>query len=288
MHGSTLTLEARGLGEALLWGDATMKKVMLLLTFVVAAGVAAVVLGVRNWPSEGLDAETVLAQAQAQEDGVLAQLTEGKALHQVDVVYRRYGPAAGLIREMTTEWYLPERYAHELWLEIGSAGVVTQARGWVRDEHGVLLQDISTVGAEVVTKDVASGAETRLPLSLSVEDIKANLQGARRSLDEAVLRGDAAITERSPRLVLEQQLPPPTPAPTAAPGSLSRGYSIPYLEDISTSGWISRTEVDPNTFAVSRSSIVVVDTAGQEHVVEEWQTMVFEIVDGGQVPQGAE
>lgn len=265
-----------------------MKKVVLLLTLIIAVAVVAVVLGVRNWPSDGLDAETVLAQAKAQEDGVLAQLHEGKALHQVDAVYRRYGPAAELIKQMTTEWYLPERYVHEVWFEVGEEGKITQVWGSVKDENGKQLQEIRTVGRQVVTKDVASGAETRLALSLSTNDIKENLQKARESLDGAVLRGDAIITRRAPVLTIEQELSVPKSGSSSTADSLSQGYSIPFVEDIEASRWISRMEVDPATFAISSSSSILLDTAGEEHVVEQWQRMAFEIVDAEQVPSGTQ
>jgi hypothetical protein len=262
-----------------------MKKVVLLLTLMVAAAVVAVVLGVRNWSSGGLDAETVLAQAQAQEDGVLVQLTEGKALHQVNVIYRRHGPAAELIRDMATEWYLPEQVVQEVWFEVGSGGAVTQLRGWIKDENGVLLQDISTVGGEVVTKDEASGAEMRLPLRGSVEEIKANIQKGRQLRDEAILHGQAVISSQSARsIVIDRELTPEE-IPAVASASDSRGYSIPYTQDIQASRWISRTEVDTKTSRSLRWSIVLVDRAGQEWVVEDWQT-VLEVVDAGEVPAG--
>jgi len=265
-----------------------MKKVLLLLTLLLAAAVAAVVLGVRNWPSDGLDAETVLAQAKAEErageEEVLAQLTEGKALHQVHARYDRHGPAAEVIREIATEWYLPERIVNETWEEVGPGGMLTRVRGWAKDENGVVLQDIYTVGGEVVTKDVASGAEERRPLRWSVEDLKAAIQRDRQFLDEAMLRGDAVISSRNAEVIVIDQELAPLPQPAAYSDSRGGGYSIPYTHDIQASRWMKRTEVDAKTSRFLRSSTVLVDASGQERVVQEWQPIVFEVVDANQIP----
>jgi hypothetical protein len=260
--------------------------VLLLLTLGLAVIAAAVVLGVRNWPSDGMDAETVLAQAQAQEDGVLAQLTEGKALHQVDARYDRHGPAAEIIKEIATEWYLPERIVNETWEEIGPGGMITRVRGWAKDESGVVLQDIYTVGAEVVTKDVASGAEERRPLRWSVEDLKAAIQRDRQFLDEAMLRGDAVISSRNAEVIVIDRELPPLPQPPAYSDSRGHGYSIPVTYDIQASRWISRIEVDAKTSRFLRTSTVLVDASGQETVAQEWQPIVFEVVDAKQIPAG--
>jgi len=263
-----------------------MRRVLLLLALVLLVAAVAVTVGVRTWPSGGLDAGTVLARAEGQEDAVFAQLTEGKALHEVDTRYRRQGPAADQIRQMTTEWYLPERTVGEMWFEVGPGGAVTRVRGWVKDENDAVLQDISTVEGEVVTKDVASGAEMRRPLT-SVEKIRASVQRSREFLDQALLRGKAVVSSQNAQTItVDQGLALPEPEPTLAPNSFSQGYSIPYTKDIEAVRRLSRTEVDAKTSRFLRWCVILVDAAGQERVVEEWQSIAFQVVDASEVPPG--
>lgn len=147
-----------------------------------------------------------------------------------------------------------------------------------------MLQDIYTVGAEVVTKDVASGAEERRPLRWSVEDLKAAVQRDRLFLDEAMLRGDAVISSRNSEVIVIDRELAPLPQPAAYSDSRGGGYTIPYTHDIQASRWISRAELDAKTSRFLRASIVLVDASGQQSVVQQWQPIVFEVVDAKQIP----
>lgn len=256
-------------------------------------GVAAVVvLALRAWPSDDLTAPEVLARSQAAEEEVLAQLTEGKVLHLRDEVYRRHGPAASLIRAMSSEWYLPERYVHEFWLEVGPGGKFSHVRGSVRSETGDLLRDITTVGTEVLTRDVASGAEERHgPLRVSVEDIASRMHASielrREQLESgtAVVTGEGKIDGR-PTLIVEETMPAPPKMADVADGQ-AQGYSIiiPYTQDIDAVRWLRRTEVDSESFLALRWSVVVVGSAGREIVLEEKYRAAFTVVDQSAMPR---
>jgi hypothetical protein len=160
---------------------------------------AAVFLGVHSWPSDTLDAATVLAKSRDAEAKLLAEATEGKAIHLVDMIYRRHGPAAARIRAMSDEWYLPESYRGEVWVEVGAGGKISKVYGAVTDEGGGTLQEIWTVGDQIVTRDVAGGVERRSPLDLSVKDIADSVELGVRRTEEQIARGAATIVGEPPR-----------------------------------------------------------------------------------------
>jgi len=259
----------------------TWHRTVVLLALLAAA--AGVLLALRIWPSGELTASEVVARSQAAEEEVLAQLTKGKVLYMRDEVYRRHGPAASLIRQMSSEWYLPERYVHELWLEVGPGGKFSHVRGSVRGETGEVLQDITTVGAEVITRDIASGAEFRTPLQVSIEDIATAMRMSIELRREQVQSGTAVVTDGDRidgrgTLVVEEAIPGPAKIADVREGDTS-GYSIPYVEDIEPVRWLRRTEVDSESFLPLRWSLVVVDAANQETVVEQKQRTVFDVLD---------
>ena len=267
----------------------TWHRTVVLLALLAAAAV--VVLALRAWPSDDLTAPEVLARSQAAEEEVLAQLTEGKVLHLRDEVYRRHGPAASLIRAMSSEWYLPERYVHELWLEVGPGGKFSHVRGSVRGETGEVLQDITTVGTEVITRDIASGAEFRTPLQVSIEDIatamRMSIELRREQLESgtAVVTGEGKIDGR-PTLIVEETMPAPPKMADVADGQ-AQGYSIiiPYTQDIDAVRWLRRTEVDSESFLALRWSVVVVGSAGREIVLEEKYRAAFTVVEPSAMPR---
>ena len=268
----------------------TWAVVVLLLVGVVGAAAFAV----RSWPTDTLDAATVLARSRDAEAKILAEATEGKAIHLVDTIYRRHGPAAAQIRAMIDEWYLPESYEGEVWVQIGSGGKISEVYGAVTDEEGTIYQQIRTVGDEVVTQDLAGGVEHRTPLGLSVEDIARSVgMGVRRTEEQidsgaATIVGQGEITGRE-TVILEMSRRSEVPAPQAESGGqgFSFGYSIPYTADLNAVERVKRLEVDRETFFYpSRWSVLVVDAAGREHLVEERTTVTFEILDRTDVPRG--
>jgi len=257
---------------------------LLLVGSVAAAGIAAAVfLSVINWSSNGPDPATALARSQAAEDEVLAQLTEGKALHQKILVYTRHGPAAEMIRQRSTEWYLPERHISELWLLAGAAGEIVSVRGWVKSESGETLQDITTVGSEVVTRDISSGAEVRTPLKgLSADAVAEGAATRTRELlqatraGEAVIAGNGQVAGRT-TLRIDQETALSDPI-------VGEGFSLPYMDDLKPVKLVKRTELDEQSFQVLRYSLITTGSLGDEQLVEEWQRVEFEVVSPSTVP----
>jgi len=264
----------------------TWHRTVILLALLAAA--AGALLALRIWPSGELTASEVVARSQAAEEEVLAQLTKGKVLYMRDEVYRRHGPAASLIRQMSSEWYLPERYVHELWLEVGPGGKFSHARGSLRAETGEVLQDITTVGTEVITRDVASGAQEASPLELSVEDLASRMGMSIELRKEQVESGTAVVTgggriDGRATLVVEETMPSPPKMADVADGH-AQGYSIPYTQDIDAVRWLRRTEVDRESLLALRWSVVAVDAAGTEIIVEEKYRAAFAVVDQSEMP----
>jgi hypothetical protein len=260
-----------------------MRRHLFLVPLVIAATASVLALALRPWPSDDLDAARVVASSQTAEEEVLAQLTEGKALHQKVVVYTRHGAAATVIRERATEWYLPERHVSELWLEAGPKGKIVRVSGWVKSDSGDLLQEITTAGTEVITRDVASGKEWRSSLAgLSAPAAASRIAELRAALLEgmdtgkAVVSGHGRIGERN-TVILDEETEPPDPIQ-------GEGYSLPYIEDIRPVMLVQRTEVDEETFRFLRWSAIAVDSQAVEYVVEQSDRVVFEIVDSSEVP----
>jgi hypothetical protein len=269
----------------------TWAVVVLVLVGVIGITVA---FAVHSWPSGTLDARTVLAKSRDAEAKLLAEATEGKVFHQVDRVYRRHGPAAAQIRAMSDEWYLPESYWHELWVEVGGGGKIGRVYGSLRDDQGGILLEIRTVGGEAVTRDVATGAEERWLLELRVEDIADYVGAGVRGIEQQIADGSAIIVGYGDiggrkTIILEVSRRPEIQVPQAESGGqgYSIGYSIPYTVDLNGVERVRRTEVDSETFfSPSRWSVVVIDADGKEHLVEERTTVTFEILDRTDVPRG--
>ncbi|HET9476117.1 MAG TPA: hypothetical protein VFP63_01375 [Dehalococcoidia bacterium] len=236
------------------------------------------------WPSDGLTTTDALARSQVAEDEVLAQLTEGKVLHQKVLSYTRQGDAAATVRTRSTEWYLPERYISELWLEAGPNGQIAHVRGQVKGASGEVLQDITTVGAEVVTRDLESGAEARTPLEgLLVAEAVGRAAALKATMQAEVAAGKAAIASEGlldgrRTMKIDQQLEVPRPIE-------GEGYALPYVEDIPGIRELRRrTDVDAQTFMPLRWSIIAVDTQDVEYVIEEFHRVAFEVIERSQVP----
>jgi len=266
----------------------------MVIVFGVLGLAAAVSFAVRSWPSDTLDVATVIARSQEAEAIMLAEATEGKAIHLVDTVYRRHGPAAARIRAMSDDWYLPESYQGEVWIEIGGGGKISRVYGSVADEEGTIYQEIRSAGDEVVTRDVATGAEHRTPLDMSVKDMADSVRRGAQAMEERLAEGSATIVgygDIAGRKTIILELSQRPEIPPAQPGSegqeYSTGYSIPYTLDLNGVERVERTEVDSETFSFpSRWSVVVIDADGREHLVEERTMVTFEIVDAGEVPVG--
>jgi len=265
----------------------------MVIVFGVLGLAAAVSFAVRSWPSDTLDAATVLARSRDAEARILTEATEGKVFHLVDSVYRRHGPAAARIRAMSEDWYLPESYRQELWVEVGRGGKISRVCGSVADEEGTVYQEIRAMGDEVVTRDVATGAEERWPLQLSVEDVARAAKMSVQTIEEEIASGSATIVghgsvDGSRTIILEVSRRPEIRAaqPESEGEGYSIGYSLPYTADLDAVERVKRTEIDSGTFLPFRWSVVVIDAAGKEHLVEEKQRVAFEIVERAEVPPG--
>jgi hypothetical protein len=262
---------------------------VLLLALAVVAMAAASVLALRSWPSDTLDAASVLSKSREAQQKILDEATDGKVFHFATREFRRHGPGDPLIRRMSEEWYMPESYDHEFWAQVGPAGAITRWHGVVTDREGNLVQEARDAGDMVVTRDVASGAEERLPLDVTVEDIARNVGGGVRDLEEDMSSGAVTIVgygnvDDKKTIVLEWPPEPEPPEPGPPPGSFGEGYSLPYTADLGSVERVQRLEIDAETFLPLHQWWMAVDADGDEYLIEEWTVVANEILDPAAVP----
>jgi hypothetical protein len=247
---------------------------------------AAVSLGLRSWPSDTLDAATVLAKSAGAEAEILTKATEGTVLHYGTQEYLRQGPAAPLVQELRkNDFYVPESVRTEGWSEVGPSGRIARVYGRMTDENGRLVQELTTEGNEAVTRAAASGAEERWPLDWSVEDMTADVAGHARELEQEMGSDAARIVGYGDRdgnktviLELHRVEEPGPPEPDVS------GYTLPYTLDLDSVERVQRIEVDGETFLPYRWWMVAVDAGGQEHLIWDIQTVVYEVLEPGAVP----
>jgi hypothetical protein len=258
-----------------------------LVVVLVGLGViaAAVFLGVRSWPSDTLDAATVLARSGDAEANLLARATEGKVLHFAAAYYIRHGPADPLVREMSGDSYVPESIRTELWSQVGPSGRIATVYSRVTDEDGRLVQEVTTQGNEIVNRTAASGAEERWPLDWSVKDIARRVGAGAREIEEEIGGGTGKIAgysesgeQKSIIVELRREREPPPPEEGV------RGYSLPYTLDLASVERVQRIQVDAETFMPFREWWVAVDAAGNEHPIEESVILANEILEPADVP----
>jgi hypothetical protein len=257
---------------------------VLVAALAIIAGAAFLVVG--GWPSDALDAATVLAKSQGADAGILAKATEGTVLHYRTEEYLRQGPAAPLVQELRkNDFYVPESVRTESWSQVGPSGRIARVYGRMTDENGRLVQELTTEGNEVVTRAAASGAEERWPLDWSVEDMTADVAGHARQLEQE-MGGDAARIvgygdrdgNKTVILELNRVEEPDPPEPGVS------GCTLPYTLDLDSVERVMREEVDAGTFLPYRWWMVAVDAAGQEHLIWDIQTVVYEVLEPGAVP----
>ena len=260
----------------------TWAVVVLLLVGVVGAAAFAV----RSWPSDTLDAATVLARSRDAEAEILAQATEGTVLYSEMKEYVRHGPAAPLVKELRKDdFYVPEWSRTEGWSLVGRSGRIMRVYSRVTDQDDRLVQETTTEGNEVVTRAPASGAEERWPLDWSVEDIAGAVGRDVRELGGRIGRGTAKIVgyggsggKNTVIVELHRFEEPEPPEPDV------EGYTLPYTLDLGSVERVIREEVDAETFVPYRWWMVAVDSAGEEHLVWDLQMVFYEVVDPATAP----
>jgi hypothetical protein len=267
-----------------------LAKLSLTQLTVVLAGlgiiVAAVFLGVRSWPSDTLDAATVLASSRDAQAQILAQATEGTVLHYQTEEYLRQGAAAPLVQVLRKDgFYVPEWIRTEGWSQVGPSGRIARVYGRMTNKDGRLVQEMTTEGNEVVTRAPASGAEERWPLDWSVEEMAANVAAHAWELEDKLGSETAKIVGYDNRdgkkTVILELLREEEPEP---PDADVRGYALPYTVDLDSVERVIREEVDAETLMPYRWWVVAVDAAGEEHLIWDVQTMVYEVLEPGAVP----
>jgi hypothetical protein len=248
---------------------------LLLAPLVIAATASVLVLALQAWPSDDLDTADVLASSQTAEEEVLSQLTEGKILYQRDEVYHKDWPLDDMYSQDCSEWCLPQRYVHEMWLTVGPGESFVDVRGWVKNEDHQLLQTIQTIDGQLLTRDVASGAVDSTPLKLSVDDLRRAMRMSVGAMQDDApgarwsMIGTGALEARN-TLILQKSLK--VPADLEVSGVANNGT------------WLRQVEVDSQSYLPLRWAVLLVDPSGKETVIEDKHRSAFEISDRSALP----
>ena len=268
---------------------------LLLLTVTLLALVGLTLLAVFAWPSDTLDASSVLAKSQDAKAQIAAQAREGQLLHYKTKEYLRQGPIAPLVQEMQKDdFYTPESASREMWFLVGPSGKIVRMYGLMTDDAGNVVQKVTTEGSEVVSRSLLSDAEEHNALpDRSVQDMARDLGAQAERYEEAASSGAAKVVghgdvggKRTTILELDRK-----PAPKAAEESVAAGtdesYSLPYIDDLGAVEQIERIEVDAGTFLTYRWWMVAVDAAGEEQLISEVATVAYDVLEASAVPAEA-
>jgi len=243
-----------------------------------ALGLTGAVLAWVLWPHGDAESQQTFDPVAVQP--VLQQLGPGTTLHIVDVVYRRYGPAAAQIPASEG----PEQRRIEHWFTFDDQGALADVRIEIRDINGTLLTAGALDGEDLVFHDT-TGSETkrqaRVRGALTVEHLKRNISTAITKTHEALSnRPDAPTGDVDGRavVILEDRRPLRVPV-----GPQGTGFRIPQVADLNPVDEVRRAYVLPGEFRTLRSEVVIVGGDDTETVVESRHHEVFEVLqaDGG-------
>jgi hypothetical protein len=271
-------------------GRVLARRTMLLLALVsLALGIALLALNV--WPSDTLDASSVLAKSRNAKAEIAAQATEGQVLHYLTKEYLRQGPVAPIVQEMEKGgFYVPESVSTEVWFLVGPSGKIVRMCGRRVDDAGNVVQEVTTEGNDVVARAPASGAEERTPLpDRSAQDIANDMGAEAQRLEKTVASGAAKILGYGSlggkkTIVLELGREREPQAEKLAAGTTTGGYSLPYTLDLAAVQRVERMEVDAESFLTYRWWMVALDGAGNENLISEVVTAAYDVLDASAAP----
>lgn len=208
----------------------------------------------------------------------------------VDVVYRRYGPAATQIPASEG----PETRRIETWLSFDDQGDLEALRIESRDANGRILSTGTLEGSELVFRDAngdAAPGTTARP-NLTVDGLKESIVQAitvnRDVLSKNPNAPTSAVRGSSVLLVEKRRAFPNsirTGADTAglAEGVSRSGFEIPFVGDLNPTEEIRRSYVLPDEFRTLKTEVVV-SADGKETIVESRDHEIFEVIPSHDVP----
>ncbi len=227
------------------------------------------------WPGERVKSQQAVDPVAVQP--VLQQLGPGTTFHMVDVVYRRYGPAAADVPSSEG----PETRRIEYWISFDAQGALAALVIETRGTNGTLLTTGTLDGADLVFRD-ANGVETdrqaNVRAGMTVDGVKASISTAITKSHEALLsHPNTPASEMMGRSVevLEDRRPFRSGVPVATAGT---GYEIPYVADLRPAEETRRSYVLLDEFRTIRSEVGIVSDDGTETIVESRDHEVFEVI----------
>lgn len=216
---------------------------------------------------------------------LLRELAPGTTYHALEQRFRRHGPAAAEIQ--LSEHYLPETSLMEVWITFDAEGNLDSYIGETRGLDGTVYARTRLDGSDLVHEDAAGNETMRIPdlrSLFTVDTFRTALsQGFAEGITSLESRPHASDTlDGRPVEVLEDRrdLNPDGAAQSFGVGDSgwSRGYSIPFTEDLRPVQEIRRYFMLADEKRQVKSAIAVVDVAGVETVIETTDELVFEVL----------
>ncbi len=250
---------------------------------VLAVTVAAVaVLGLGWWGTSVLGIgdevlpETMAQRIQASVDGLLSKLTPGTSLHIRMEMFNRHGSAASEIA--TIPWAMPETIVVDMRVgPIDDVGIFTGRNAIVKDGVGNIVQEVSTIGEEVVYRDIRLGEERRLPwVPMSAAGyLQAVSDTAQRLLEEGWNLVSYGTWDDRETVIL-QKLSTWT---GITPEDGARSINIPYTLDLQPKKVLHRMEIVLDNPLLHSEQTWVIDQQGDKILVGEERWILVEVVD---------
>ena len=226
------------------------------------------------WPAAGTETQEVFDPVAVQP--VLQQLGPNTTLHTVEVVHRRYGPAASQVPPEEG----PETIRSEGWMTFDDDGALVAVTAENRSTDGTLVSTATLEGDDLVFRN-ADGTERHRSVGFkqhtTVDTLIATIAEATMNIYAKVMsQPDAPSADVGGRAAIALEQRRPRGSNGLPPEAV--GYQLPHVADLNPIEEVRREYVLPDEYRGVRSEVVIVSGDGTETVVESREWEVFEVI----------
>lgn len=205
------------------------------------------------------------------------ELTLGTVLHIKMQEFKRHGPAAS---EMEAIPFIPpETTVGDVWLgPVDSDGIFTGYKGILTDLTGDTVQEVSTIGDEVVYRDVRSGEERRVPYAgmRPTDYLQAVANTAPILLERGWTWVGNEIWDGRETVVFEKL----SPWTDSSFEQVESGSIVnPYTLDLDPQEILQRIEIVLDNPLLHIEQIWVIDQLGNRILIDEERYILVEVLD---------
>jgi hypothetical protein len=257
-----------------------MRRHAKVLTITIAA---VAVLGLGWWGTSVLGIgdkvlpETMAQRIQASLDELERDLTTGRVLHIKMIEFKRHGPVASEME--ANAWVPPETTMGDVWLgPVDSDGIFTDCKGILTDLSGNTVQEVSSVGDEVVYRDVRFGEERRVPyMRMSAAAyLQAMADIAQRLLESGWSWVGNGTLDGKETVVIEKL----SPWLGVSPEQFGPGDFVnPYTLDLDPRQVLHRVELVLDNPLLHSEQTWAIDQQGNRTLINEERFIAVEVVD---------